>query len=181
MTGINFMPWRQQRLQQRWCYWKGGGLCLLISLICGVQYGYWQDQLNRQRQQGLDLWPTMFRDIAEYQQRTRALQQQIQQQQQIVQLREQRQQALSRWQTFMHLLEDNIPENTWLQSLQKEQQHVELQGFSHSIVELHNLRDALRQHGDIQSVKTGTLRRETSGNIRFSMLITLKNGVPDAQ
>ena len=180
MTSINFMPWRRQRLQRQWRCWRYGGVFLLINLICGVQYGYWQDQLNRQRQQGLALWPAMFRDIAEYQQRTRTLQQQIQQQQQIVLLREQRQQALSRWQAFVHLLEDNIPENTWLQSLQKEQQHVELQGFSHSIVELHNLRDVLRQHGDIQSVKTGTLRREPSGNIRFSMQLTLKNGAPDA-
>ena len=170
------MPWRQQQLQQRWRRWSLLAASLLLLLVCGFQHGYWQYQLNQQRENGLTLWPAALRSVAALHVRTLATQKQVLQQQQRLQVRIQRQRDLARWLVFMQLLSTEIPANIWLSSLKKEQENIAMQGFSHSVAALHRLRERLYQYPEVRTANLGALRRESSGDVSFTMRISLKNG-----
>ena len=173
MLLVNFMPWRQAQLQQRGRRWAVIMGMLLLLPLYGLQQGFWQYRLNQQQEKGLAVGSVALQHLSALHARTAAQQKQLAAQQQQVQQRLQQRQVLHRWLAFMQQLSDVLPVSVWLTEVKKQQQRIVIQGFSHSITALHDLRHQLRQSADVRSVELGALSRSAQGDVHFSLTVQL--------
>lgn len=148
-----------------------GGLSIL--LVLGLMSLYGQHRLNQQQTAIVNAWSAAQKDMTALFGRTLSAHQALERQRQELQLRQQQRQLFARWVNVVRSLEMLLPPEVWLRSLKKNRQSFALQGMSHSISALHQFQESLRHQHGIQEVRLGNLRRESSGDISFSLHVEL--------
>lgn len=173
MVYINLMPWRQRRRQRQWRVWRLLAIGALALLMGRAVEGYWQQQLNRLQDGERQRWSEARDQAAEWQTRYQFARRQLNERQEARRRQDEQWQELTRWFSFLDVLSDGLPPDVWLQSLQKAQRHVVLEGFSHSIDGLEQLRGHLHRWPEASAVTQGALRRAPTGEIGFSLNLLL--------
>lgn len=174
MVWVNFLPWRGRLRQKQLRLWYGFFGFLLLTLAAGIQSACWQHALNRQQTATLKAWDRALDAVTRLQRDTLAARQRLQLLEQRCQRRMVRQREMRIWQGLIRTLQQEIPLSIWLTDLKKQQQSIDIQGFSRDIPALHSFRDALAQQAGIAGVILGNLRREAGGEMHFGLRALLR-------
>ncbi|EJL82981.1 PilN domain-containing protein [Pantoea sp. GM01] len=170
MLAVNLLPWRIQQWQRR----RQQSITLLaLTLVCTLlilSALWWRGAIARQQQAEALMDITFILNT---------LQQQLEQQQSLLQLREsllqaqraqqQRQDQHHRWQHFWQQLPELMPETLWLHRLERRQGQLVLEGQAQSMAAVSDFRHQLITQPLFSSVKQGGVQRQSGGDYRFAL------------
>jgi pilus assembly protein HofN len=170
MLAVNLLPWRMQQWQRRR---RQSITLLMLSLaftLLILSLLWWRGLVTRQ-QQSEALMDNAFI--------LNSLQQQLEQQQTLLQLRESlllaqraeqlRQAQHQRWQLFWQQLPELMPETLWLNRLERRQGQLVLEGLAQSMTAVSDFRHQLLTQRLFSRVKQGGVQRQAGGDYHFTL------------
>ncbi|MGK3136079.1 PilN domain-containing protein [Pantoea trifolii] len=170
MLAVNLLPWRIQQSQRRRQQSISLLLLTLAVTLLILSLLWWRGVSARQQQTNALMEITYLLN---------ALQQQLEQQQSLFQLREsllkaqqeqlQRQEQHQRWQHFWQQLPQLMPDTLWLNRLERRQGQLVLEGQAQSMAAVSDFRRQLITQPLFSSVKQGGVKREAGGDYRFAL------------
>ncbi|WP_312181067.1 PilN domain-containing protein [Pantoea sp. CTOTU46764] len=170
MLAVNLLPWRIQQSQRRRQQSISLLLLTLAVTLLILSLLWWRGVSARQKQTNALMEITYLLN---------ALQQQLEQQQSLLQLREsllkaqqeqlQRQEQHQRWQHFWQQLPQLMPDTLWLNRLERRQGQLVLEGQAQSMAAVSDFRRQLITQPLFSSVKQGGVKREAGGDYRFAL------------
>lgn len=170
MLAVNLLPWRAQQSQRR----RQQSFSLLVATaaftLCILILWWWRGVTVHQQQSDALMDATFSLN---------ALQQQLEQQQSLLLVREsllqaqraqqQRQAQHQQWQHFWQQLPMLMPDNLWLNRLERRQGLLMLEGQAQSMAAVSDFRRQLLTQPLFSNVKQGAVQRQSAGDYRFAL------------
>lgn len=170
MLAVNLLPWRAQQWQRR----RRQSFSLLTAtmvITLSILLLWWWRGVVVQHQQFEAMMDATFT--------LNVLQQQLEQQQSLLQLRESllqaqragqlRQEQHQRWQHFWQQLPLLLPDTLWLNRVERKQGLLMLEGQAQSMAAIRAFRHQLLTQPLFSSVKQGGVQRQSVGDYRFAL------------
>ncbi len=175
MIAVNLLPWRHARLRRQRRAALGVGAMLLLLLMLAAVLQLWHlnrisQQLRSAQNDAHDALTTIARQLSQ----RRDLQQQLAMQQTQWRNAQHHAAELMRWHHFWQALPTLLPDQLWLERVEKEPARLSVEGRSLDMGAIDELRRRLGEQTLFAAVKQGDVARQPDGYYRFALRARLE-------
>lgn len=170
MVAVNLLPWRQRRRQQQRRQTLVVLILMMSLLLLVVLLQSWRiHQARQQVAQASSTQQLALESLEQQLVQQKALLEQIAVLQKRQAKQQQRAAQLAAWQQFWLDLPALLPDTAWLVRLEKRDNRLTLEGQAQDMAAIQHFRQQLSAVPLFGRVAQGGVRRQASGNYRFSL------------
>ncbi|MCG7390367.1 PilN domain-containing protein [Pantoea sp. ACRSB] len=175
MIAVNLLPWRHARLRRQRRAALGVAATLLLALMLATALQLWHldrtsQQLRSTQNDAHDALTTLAGQLSQ----RRDLQQQLATQQAQWRHAQRHADELMRWHQFWQALPALLPDQLWLERVEKEPARLSVEGRSLDMGAIGELRRRLGEQTLFAAVKQGDVARQPDGYYRFALRARLE-------
>lgn len=170
MIAVNLLPWRHARLQRQRRASLRFAVAILLALLLAAALQLWSlDRTGQQLQTAQREARDALKEITQRLSQQRALQQQLDAQLAQRQQAQKHADELMRWHQFWQTLPALLPDQLWLERIEKLPARLRIEGHAQNMQAIGDLRRRLEERPLFAEVKQGNVQRQPDGLYRFAL------------